>query len=86
MAKHPEKDDAVIVVNGDPKEVDDRDVSYEQAIELAFPGQAADPNNTFTVLYRKADHSHAEGSLVAGGSVKVHKQGTSFSVTRSIRS
>lgn len=86
MANDPEKDDAVIVVNGDPRNVEDRDVSYEEVVELAFPGQTADPNNTFTVLYRKAEHAHAEGSLVAGGSVKVHKQGTSFSVTRSIRS
>jgi hypothetical protein len=86
MAKDAGKDDAVIVVNGEPKDVADRDVSYEGVVELAFPGLASDPNNTFTVLYRKADHSRTEGSLVAGGSVKVHKQGTSFSVTRSIRS
>lgn len=86
MAKDPEKDDAVIVMNGEQKDVEDRDVSYEEVVELAFPGMGADPNNTFTVLYRKADHARAEGSLVAGGSVKVHKEGTSFSVTRSIRS
>ena len=86
MAKSNGNDDAIIIVNGEQKEIEHRDVTYEEAVEFAFPGAGADPNNTFTVLYRKAENARAEGSLVAGTSVKVHKDGTSFSVTRSIRS
>lgn len=81
-----DKDDALIVVNGEEMQIDSRQVSYEQVVELAFPGLGADPNNIFSVLFRKVDQSNAQGSVVAGGTVKVHAKGSSFNVTRSIRS
>jgi len=77
---------AEIVVNGELRYVLDRTINYEQVVELAFPGMIANPDSTFTVLYRKTDGRKSEGSLVAGTSVKAHKQGSSFSVTHSIRS
>lgn len=38
------------------------------------------------MLYRKTEESKHDGSMVDGGVVKVHKQGSTFNVTRSIRS
>ena len=82
-----DKDDgAVIIVNGEEKSVLNRDVSYGQVVELAFPGDANNENFEFTVLYRKTDQSRHDGSMVDGDVVKVHKQGSTFNVTRSIRS
>ena len=75
---------AEIVVNGEPKSVLTREVSFDLVTQLAFPG--SDANTTFTVLFYKAEGSKHEGSMVEGEVVKVHKQGSSFNVTRSIRS
>jgi len=77
---------ADVAINGELRHVTDRTVTYKQVVSWAFPSLTTDPNSTFTVLYRKVDHSRAEGSLVQGAEVKVHKQGSSFSVTHSIRS
>lgn len=86
-ANSGEKDKgADVAINGELRQVTDRTVTYEQIVELAFPSLTADPNSTFTVLYRKTDNNRSEGSLVPGASVKVHRQGSSFSVTHSIRS
>lgn len=81
----PEQDDgADIVVNGNPMHVDSRIVSFSQVTQLAFPDSTAE--HTFTVLFYKTDQSRQEGSMLEGDSVKVHKHGSSFNVTRSIRS
>ena len=81
----PEKDDgADIIVNGTPVHVASRTVSFSQVTQLAFPDSTAE--HIFTVLFYKADQSRQEGSMLEGDSVKVHKQGSSFNVTRSIRS
>ncbi len=84
--KNHDKDGADVVINGEAKQVPSRTVTYAEVVELAFPGFGQDANSTFVVLYRKSDGARAEGSMVAGDSVKVHKQGSSFNVTRSIRS
>jgi hypothetical protein len=84
-ASHKHKD-YEIVVNGTLVTVEQEDVSYEQVVEIAFPG-AHNPNVTYSVAYRKADEPHGgSGVLVAGGSVTVKRQGTSFNVTPTTRS
>jgi hypothetical protein len=82
---HADKD-YEIVVNGTLDDVEHQDVTYQQVVNIAFPGQH-DPNVTYSVAYRNADEPHGgSGILVAGGSVKVKKKGTSFNVTPSTRS
>ncbi len=75
---------AEIIVNGEVKDVASREVTFDEVTQLAYPGN--DNNTIFTVLFYKADQSNHEGSMVEGEVVKVHKRGTSFNVTRSIRS
>jgi len=70
------KKEIEIIVNGTPYSISDPEVTYEQVVQLAFPG-ANDPNVTHSVAYRKA-HGN-------GGHVKV-KKGTSFNVTPTTRS
>jgi hypothetical protein len=82
MAKN---DEAEIIVNGEAKTVPSRDVSFDEVTELAYPGSDR-ANTTFTVLFYKAEQGKNEGPMVEGDVVKVHKQGSSFNVTRSIRS
>lgn len=86
MSNEDKDKGADVAINGELRHVTDRIVTYEQVVSWAFPSLTTDPNSTFTVLYRKADNGRTEGSLVPGASVKMHKQGSSFSVTHSIRS
>jgi hypothetical protein len=76
-AKHEKEFD--IVVNGEPKTVDSRTVSYEQVVAIAYPTPPS-PESRFTVTYRKAEKKPHEGSLAPGQSVDVKKDGTIFNV------
>lgn len=74
-----------IIVNSRRKTVTTKQVSFEQVVQLAFPGQH-DSNVVFSMTYRHAaSHPHA-GELGPGGSVKVKKKGTVFNVTRTVQS
>lgn len=84
-AEEAKEKGAEIVVNGQPKKIDSRQVSFDEVTELAFPGSDRSLT-TFTVLFSKAEDSKHEGSMVEGDIVKVKKEGSSFNVTRSIRS
>jgi hypothetical protein len=74
-----------ITVNGRPRVVNDEHVSYEQLVQLAFPGPQA-PNVVYSVTYTHAASKPSSGTLGAGGVVEVKKKGTIFNVTPTIRS
>jgi hypothetical protein len=74
-----------IVVNGQSKVVASATVTYIEIAGLAFPDKVGDPNLTFVITYRKAQHPH-EGSLAEGGEVEVKHKGTIFNVTFTRRS
>lgn len=74
-----------IIVNARPREVPDRDVSFDEVVQLAFPGQH-DTNVVFSMTYRHAASAPASGELGAGGSVTIKKKGTVFNVTRTVQS
>ena len=60
-------------------------VTFEQVVQLAFPGQH-EPNVVFSMTYRLAASAPHAGELGAGGSVEVKKKGTVFKVTRTVQS
>lgn len=74
-----------IIVNSRPRTVDARTVTFEQIVQLAFPGQH-EPNVVFSMTYRHAASTPHAGELGAGGSVDVKKKGTVFNVTRTVQS
>jgi hypothetical protein len=74
-----------IIVNSRPRTVADRRVTFEQVVQLAFPGPH-DPNVEFSMTYRHAASKPPAGELAAGGSVEVKKKGTVFNVTRTVQS
>lgn len=59
-------------------------VTYEQIVQLAFPGAHA-ANVEFSMTYRHAASSPPTGELSEGGSVRI-KNGTIFNVTRTVQS
>jgi len=68
-----------IVVNGELAVVPHREVSYEEAVTIAYP--EPDPNTTYTVTYSHAASAPHEGFLVPGAVVEVKKAGTEFDVS-----
>jgi ribosomal protein S4 len=74
-----------IVVNGQKKTVPSRTVSWDEVVDLAYPGERGDENFTFVVTYSDAQHSKS-GILEQGGSVEAKEEGTSFNVAKHRRS
>lgn len=74
-----------IIVNARPRTVAVRTVTFEQIVQLAFPGQH-ETNVVFSMTYRHAASTPHAGELGAGGSVDVKKKGTVFNVTRTVQS
>lgn len=74
-----------IIVNSRPRTVNARTVTFEQIVQLAFPGQH-EPNVVFSMTYRHAASTPHAGELGAGGSIEVKKKGTVFNVTRTVQS
>jgi len=74
-----------IIVNGRPRTVNDKNVGFEQVVEIAFPGPHG-PNIVFSMTYRHAASNPHAGELGPGGSVEVKKKGTIFNVTKTDKS
>jgi hypothetical protein len=64
-----------IIVNGRPKKVPDRDISFAEVVALAF--NPVPPNAFFTVTW---SHGNNGGSLTDGNSVPI-QNGMKFDVT-----
>lgn len=73
-----------IIVNARPRIVGGPDVTFEQIVQLAFPG-APESNVVFSMTYRHAKSKPHQGELGVGGVVTV-KKGTTFNVTRTVQS
>lgn len=74
-----------IFVNARPHAVADRDVSFEQVVALAFPGQDQGADTEYIVTYTRAQHGNESGSLAPGQAIRF-KKGTSFGVQITTRS
>ncbi|MCP3162544.1 multiubiquitin domain-containing protein [Myxococcus sp. QH3KD-4-1] len=74
-----------IIVNARPRVVNDKRVTFEQVVQLAFPG-SHEPNAAFSMTYRHAASKPHAGELGAGGSVEVKERGTIFNVTKTVQS
>lgn len=74
-----EKKEVTIHVNGRDKIVHKEDMPYEEIVALAFDTPSSD-STIFVVTYRKGHGQSPEGTLVAGGTVKI-KDGMIFNVT-----
>jgi hypothetical protein len=81
-----EKKKTTIIVDGTKHDWDEKEISYEQVVNLAFDNNP--PTGEFieiTVGYRRGHNDNQEGDLHPGGSVKV-KDGMIFDVTATDRS
>jgi hypothetical protein len=69
-----------VIVNGQLKIVPSGEISFSDAVELAYPDKVADPNLTFVVLFRKAAEPK-EGTMPEGGKITAKPKGTIINVT-----
>jgi Multiubiquitin len=74
-----------IIVNSRSREVEAQQVTFEQVVQLAFPGPH-ETNVVFSMTYRHAASTPHAGELGAGGNIEVKKKGTVFNVTRTVQS
>ncbi len=74
-----------IIVNSRPHVVPTEQVTFEQVVQLAFPGYQPEPNVMFSMTYRHAASKPHASELGSGGVVEV-KKGTVFNVTKTIQS
>lgn len=85
--KKPDKEITRIIVNGREHEFNEKKISYEQVIVIAFGAMDTRPEVAYTVKYSKGNNGkHIDkGSLVQGDTVNV-KEGMIFNVSRTDRS
>jgi hypothetical protein len=81
---HPKE--YTIVVNGTEHKISGDSITYEQLVDLAFPGHPNDPNIIFKVTFTKADGKPHQGTLAPGGAVQIKHNGTTFDVSQTNRS
>ena len=74
-----------IIVNGRPKEWNERKISYEQIVKLAFPNAVENDTTVYTVTYTNGPKQNEEDSMVKGDVVFVKNQMV-FNVTATNRS
>ena len=75
-----------IIVNGRPREVDQKELSFAEVVALAFESPPYGDETIFSVTYRKGGNEHRpEGVMVDGDIVKI-KDGTVFNVSATNRS
>ena len=73
----------MIVINGRQREVNGKDISYTQVVQLAFPDDQGNDAIEYTVAY--ANPHGQDGTLVNGQNVHI-KEGMIFNVSKTNRS
>ena len=74
-----------IYVNTRPHGWTAKTVTFEQVVDLAYPGQPPSEQITYTVSYSRGHGGHGSGSLTAGHTVET-KDGMVFDVYQTNRS
>jgi hypothetical protein len=80
-----QKKEITIIENGRQKVTPKRKLSFADLVAFAFDPVATGPNILFTITFRHGPHANPEGTLVAGGTVKI-KDGMIFNVTQTDKS
>lgn len=83
---HEHEDRTVrIIVNTRPHQWAEKAISYEEVVELAYPGEPVSEGEDVTVSFTRGHDEKHEGSLTPNHSVKV-KNKMVFDVYRTARS
>lgn len=75
-----------ITINSLDESVPNKQVTFEQVVQLAFPNDPVGSNIIYSMTYRHAASRPNAGELAEGGVIEVKHQGTIFNVTKTIQS
>ena len=75
-----------ITINSLDESVPNKQVTFEQVVQLAFPNDPIGSNIIYSMTYRHAASRPNAGELAEGGVIEVKHQGTIFNVTKTIQS
>lgn len=75
-----------ITVNGTEHTVANDVLTFDQIVDIAFPGHPTGPTIVFSVTFDDARSTPHQGTLGPGGTVTVKHHGTVFDVTQTNRS
>jgi len=79
------KNNVVIIVNGEEKEVLKEKISYEEVIKLVYENYEENDSTIYTIIYYKGNSEKPNGYLLKGQEVMV-KKGMRINVTRTNKS
>jgi hypothetical protein len=74
-----------VIINGRPRVVNKRSLSFIEIVKLAFPDAQAAPNTIYTIVYKNGPDENPQGSLVEGQTVIV-KERMIINVTKTDKS
>ena len=74
-----------IIVNTRKREVEGKEISFEQLVKLAFETPPSGDNIEITIAYRKGPGKDQSGTMKPGEQVKI-KEGMIFDVTATDKS
>jgi len=74
-----------IIVNGRSKQWNEKTITFEQVVILAFGSYDSNPNKVYTVTYDRGPHQNPEGSMVKSDKVCI-KDKMIFNVTATDKS
>ena len=77
---------ATVVINGTPHEISQRELTFEQVIELAFGAPEPGVEYDFSISYERGHGNKPAGTMAAGGEPVKVKDGMRFNAKRTIRS
>ena len=78
---HGKDKDQIIIVNTRQIVYNEKEITFRQVVEIAFPGAQFIPQIVYTVTYSKGTDKKPKGTLVDNESVHV-KDGMVFDVDR----
>lgn len=74
-----------IIVNGRPKEVTAKELSFAEIVHIAFDDAVFNDVTIYTITFKRGHGDKPEGTLVEGVSIKI-KEGMLFNVARTDKS
>lgn len=84
-ASHEPHKDSTIIVNGRPREVSAKNLTFTDIVRLAFEDAVFNDVTIYTVTFKRGHGEKPEGTLVEDESVQI-KEGMIFNVTRTDKS
>jgi hypothetical protein len=83
--KDDDKKELTIFVNAEEKKWQEKTISFEQVVALAFGNYEENPDITYTVTYKKGIDKKPEGTLTKGQSIHI-KDKMRFNVSKTNKS